>query len=326
MKNIEKYFHNDILPEELENIRKEENEKGDTEIGVDLEQLWKKEMPQASSLSSDDERSVGEVREHLFRKITIDNRHSTTKNIALWLISAAAVTLLLVSVSLTWKMHMKDEALLTHLTEIITQEGETVSLKMPDGTTVRVNGESRLSYPAASNGKYRKVALNGEAYFSVAHDTQHPFVVESNGFEVMVKGTKFNIRARQSDSRSMVWLDEGRVDIKSVMTDETVTLRPGQKAEINSSTGKIRSEQADQNGVHTSWLKHKVSFHNTPFHEVLNTICDNYDLSLVLSKGVSNVSFTGTLPNNNLKEALKTLEIVYNVRIDVSKEVMTVHN
>ena len=50
MKNIEKYFHNDILLEELENIRKEENEKGDTEIGVDLEQLWKKEMPQASSL------------------------------------------------------------------------------------------------------------------------------------------------------------------------------------------------------------------------------------------------------------------------------------
>lgn len=324
MTNLAKYFFNLIHPEDVDSIREEENQKSDNDIAVAFEDLWNDEMRKEPTLDAESINALEKSKKIVMQVAQSATKRGKAKTVALWIMSAAAVALLFISISVVWKYHSFSDSLLSHQVEMMTGTEDTTSVRMPDGTRIRVCGDSRLAYPTAFTGKYRKVALSGEAYFCVTHDSKHPFIVENNDFEVTVKGTKFNLRARRQEGYSTLWLDEGKVDIKSVKTGESLTLRPGQRAMVNSKTGRLSLQQTDYNGIHTSWLAHEVSFHNTPFHDVLNTICTNYGLSLVLDKNVSNVPFTGTLPNNNLSEVIRTLEIVYKVKISVSSKVMAV--
>ena len=74
--------------------------------------------------------------------------------------------------------------------------GMSRRLVLPDGSRVWLNAESSLSYPGSFGGRERReVTLQGEAYFEVAPDSLHPFVVETAALQTQVLGTSFNVRA-----------------------------------------------------------------------------------------------------------------------------------
>jgi len=58
-----------------------------------------------------------------------------------------------------------------------------------------LNSDSRLAYPTVFKGKERVVSLEGEAYFKVAKDAAHPFIVKSGNLQIRVLGTEFNVRS-----------------------------------------------------------------------------------------------------------------------------------
>lgn len=327
MTNLKKYFLDLITPRDLDAIREEENAKGDDELMADLQRLWQEETRREPLLGAADVKALEMSKSAVLGEIDKSNdscQRAGARVVALRLVSTAAAALLIFASVLLWQQHSLNASLLSHVVETRTNPGDTTLVKMPDGTMITLSGASRLAYPMAFSSKNRQVSLSGEAYFSVAHDARHPFVVEGNGFDVTVRGTSFNLRTRQGDGQSTVWLDEGVVDIKSAKTGERLTLKPGQKAQINTETGKLMVRQANHNGIKISWLDHKMSFKNTPLHDVLATVCANYGLTLDMEKGVSDLPFTGTLPNNSMAEVVKTLEIVYKVKISVSGNVMAV--
>ena len=325
MTNLAKYFFNLIHPEDIDTIREAEGRKSDNDIAVTLSDLWNAEMLKEPKLDAEATDALERSKDIVMLTTQSAAKRGRAKTIALWMVSVAAVALIFITISTVWKYRSFSDTLLSHQVEMSTGSEDTTSVKMPDGTQIRVGGNSRIAYPSAFTGKYRKVALSGEAYFCVTHDPTHPFVVECKDFEVLVKGTKFNLRTREQDGYSTVWLDEGKVDIRSMKTGESLSLRSGQKALVDSKTGRLSLQQTDFNGIHTPWLTGEMTFHNTPFHDVLNTICANYGLSLVIDKGISNVPFTGTLPNNNLSEVIRTLEIVYKVKIHLTGKVVSIH-
>lgn len=330
MTNLKKYFLDLIRPQELDAIREEEKAKGNDKLMADLECLWNEETWRELSLDIADRRSLDMSKKAVFGVI---DKSSSTNNpgkresarvVALRFVSTAAVALLIFTFLLAWKQHELNASLMSSVVETRTSPGDTTLVRMPDGTLITVSGGSILAYPMAFSSTNRKVSLRGEAYFSVAHDATHPFVVEGNGFDVTVRGTRFNLRTRQADGQSTLWLDEGIVDIKSEKTGQRMTLRPGQQARINTETGWLAVSQTDRNGVKISWLDHKMSFRDTPLYDVLATVCANYGLTLDMAKNINNLPFTGTLPNNSISEVVETLEIVYKVKIKVSGKVMSV--
>lgn len=96
---------------------------------------------------------------------------------------------------------------------------------LADGTKVWLNADSELKYPVSFSGETRQVFVRGEAYFEVAKDSLHPFIVRNGKVDIRVLGTSFNIRAYQ-DSSIYTTLLSGCVEI--CHADDHLFLKPGQ--------------------------------------------------------------------------------------------------
>ena len=121
--------------------------------------------------------------------------------------------------------------------------GETFKVVLSDGTEVLLNSDSRLSYPTVFKGKERVVSLEGEAYFNVTKNTEHPFIVKSGNVQVRVLGTEFNVRS-YSPTDVRVTLITGKVAVSDTCGVYSVEMMPGQSAQL-SSNGTFAVKEVD---------------------------------------------------------------------------------
>ncbi len=85
-------------------------------------------------------------------------------------------------------------------------------VELSDGTRLVVNSQSKVIYPCRFNGDIRKIYAQGEVFLEVAHDKQHPFIVESEDFKLRVLGTKFNISNYKGGQLILYWW-KGSVEV-----------------------------------------------------------------------------------------------------------------
>lgn len=111
--------------------------------------------------------------------------------------------------------------------------GKVFKVVLSDGTEVLLNANTRLSYPTVFKGKERIVLLEGEAYFNVTKDVEHPFIVKSGGMQVRVLGTQFNV-CGYSPKDTRVTLIEGKVAVSDTCGLHSVEINPGQSAQLAS--------------------------------------------------------------------------------------------
>ena len=116
------------------------------------------------------------------------------------------------STGIGYQIHeVKNEKEVRNMIQTLT--GMEYSLTLSDGTKVYLNAESKLSFPVSFKGAQRIVALSGEAYFDVAKDAEHPFVIETRDLSVKVLGTSFNLRAYDDEKVVTTTLASGKVQV-----------------------------------------------------------------------------------------------------------------
>lgn len=181
----------------------------------------------------------------------------------------------------------KDSLIYTPVKSSVREEKLTVStplgkdyyVVLPDGTKVWLNADTELVFPSHFTGTRREVRLKGEAYFEVAKDKAHPFVVSNNLFSTTVLGTKFNIRTyNQSDAN--VVLVEGKVALQSKKSKTMRTIVPGQKAEFTSS-GKFVVRHVDTY-AYIQWKEGYFYFNNVPLVEIMQELGRWYNVDIVI--------------------------------------------
>jgi hypothetical protein len=94
----------------------------------------------------------------------------------------------------------------------------TWQITLPDGSGVFLDPGSSLSFSVHSSGKktpQRMVALNGSAFFEVAHDPQSPFILETNKNEITVLGTSFSIKDYHEDVASVIMQYSGTLQVNN---------------------------------------------------------------------------------------------------------------
>jgi transmembrane sensor len=133
-------------------------------------------------------------------------------------------------------------------TEIFAPMGSRVSFSLPDGTKGMLNSGSRLGYTLPF--KYnRKVQLEGEAWFEVARDEDHPFEINTGNSMVRVLGTSFNMSAYPSENYVEVVLQQGKVEFQNNKGNIKGTIIPSERLVYKTGTSAIRSPTR-QNTVH----------------------------------------------------------------------------
>ncbi|SMD02011.1 FecR family protein [Pedobacter africanus] len=203
-----------------------------------------------------------------------------------------------------------------------TPRGGQYQISLPDGTKVRLNAASSLSYPATFAGQdQRMVQLTGEAYFEVAKDKQHPFTVKSKGQEITVLGTHFNVNAYADEPAVKTALLEGSVKISAGTV--AVVIRPGQQASLKN--GNINIEEVNTS-VMADWKAGKFRFKNEPLASILRRVSRWYDVEIVYSPGFKDMpTFTGSVSRfDNVSAVLKMLEETSDVKFSIEGKTIKV--
>lgn len=155
--------------------------------------------------------------------------------------------------------------------------GMSRRLVLPDGSRVWLNAESSLSYPGSFGGRERReVTLQGEAYFEVAPDSLHPFVVETAALQTQVLGTSFNVRA-YSPEDTRVTLLRGSVKVSDRHRGELL-LRPGEGTDC--SLGRKTVEDAEDC---RAWTDGRFSFDDAPLVEIMRELGRWYNVDIVFT-------------------------------------------
>lgn len=189
----------------------------------------------------------------------------------LWYAAASIAALLVVS-SLVY-VGWTNRTLRTVADVVIeTPVGSRMKLTLPDGTTVWLNAQSKITYSQHFGIEDRHVRLSGEGYFEVKENKALPFIVESKHLKVRDLGTKFNFKDYPGDERSIVSLTEGEIALSSlVRQDGDMILVPGQQAVLEKPSGKVSVANAPVEAS-TQWVAGIITFNGEKLGEVVKDL------------------------------------------------------
>lgn len=197
-----------------------------------------------------------------------------------------------------------------------TPNGGHYKLVLEDGTKVWLNAASQLKYPANFKDlKERKIELTGEAYFEVAKDPVHPFIVKTDDQQIRVLGTHFNVNAYHDDGGSKTTLLEG--SIRAAAKNEEALIKPGQQV-VSSGNGTLNVGEADTE-LAIAWKNDQFMFESEAVRPLMKTVARWYDVDIIYSADVPNVRFNGAISKfENISAVLKILENTGKLHFEVS--------
>ncbi|WP_449437215.1 FecR family protein [Pedobacter steynii] len=179
---------------------------------------------------------------------------------------------------------------------------------LSDGSRVKLNAASSLSFPSSFKGTERVVDLEGEAYFEVAKNIQHPFKVISGSQTVEVMGTHFNVEAYAEESEIKTTLLEGAVKV-AVGKNHTV-MSPGEQALVSrENVGYITKTEVNLD-KETAWINDLFIFDGDNLKSVMSEISRWYNITIVYTGPIPDKKFFGGISRNSkLSEVFKILEL-----------------
>lgn len=198
---------------------------------------------------------------------------------------------------------------------LLVPAGKNYKLVLSDGTEVWLNAATRLRFPFHFSGSSRDVYIDGEAYFKVAKDADHPFIVHTPLTKVEVLGTAFNVNTYEAGNVQTA-LVEGRVIARSA-NGESQDLRPGYKADYRSARG-FATHPFDQEEV-LSWMNGVYYFHSMPLTELVGLASRFYGIHIILDeKKFAGVATTGLMDRNKLNDFLNDLQTTAHITYQLS--------
>ncbi|WP_316833929.1 FecR family protein [Pedobacter nutrimenti] len=207
-----------------------------------------------------------------------------------------------------------------------TAKGEQYSVGLPDGTKVWLNNVSSLTYPASfASSKERRVQLKGEAYFEVAKDKFHPFVVKTQQQEVTVLGTHFNINSYTEDNQTTTTLLEGSVKVSALDGLQSKIIKPGE--EVLNADHELQVRPANLKAT-MAWKEGYFRFNNENLENIMNQVSRWYDVDVVYAgnrKELASLTFWGIVSRDkNVSEVLKMIERAEKVKFKIEGRTITV--
>jgi transmembrane sensor len=259
-----------------------------------LVEAWYKSYDADEQHLGDEE--AANLRENMGRNI----KAATLKRSIYFPVFRIAASLAIVSAIgfFAWKFTRSKTSNAQNYTTVITGTKGLKQLTLPDGTVVWLNAASRIKVPAVFTGKLREVVLEeGEAFFEVKHNQQHPFIVYASPINVRVLGTSFNVRAYKKMQTISVSVATGKVGVMG-KSKTMAMLLPGQQLNYNVLDGKTEQKTIDADKVQ-SWKQGSTYLSQASFKELSIIVKNIYGLTLKAgNKKIENYRFSLRLIHN----------------------------
>jgi transmembrane sensor len=203
-----------------------------------------------------------------------------------------------------------------------TSKGQKITIKLPDGSIVKLNSKSTLEFPERFTGKTREVILHGEGYFDVMHNPDLPFVVRTGSSSTTVLGTSFNIK-EQSNHNVQVTLVSGKVNVSDEKNPRAVLLKPNQQALVKPASGSIDTTSVDVSRF-IEWKDNVISFDETPLTEAVAMLEDWYGVEIqIRNKDIKYCRITGRYENESLENVMESFQFVLKGRYTIEGKHVT---
>lgn len=224
---------------------------------------------------------------------TIDSHTGRTVHMQWWHKAvAAAAIIVIIGCAAIWSFS-GSTATQTYLCSA--PAGSKTQVTLPDGSKVWLNGGSSLAYTNQFNDDNRRVELHGEAYFEVQKHQGKPFTVHTQGYDVTVKGTKFNVSAYDDDPISTTTLMEGKVELSD--GKQNLSLAPGDAVQLNKATGQLQRHATD--GFADGWRSGRLMYPDITLEQFVRVLSRQYNVNVHLADSHSaNMRISVMLQNN----------------------------
>lgn len=270
-----------------------------------------------------------------------DKRPGVLRNIVRYAAAVACMAAALAGGAWLWNNNNQPHTPKQNI--VSTKNGSKSKIELPDGTQVWLNSGSQLIYNDAYGKELREIHLSGEAFFDVAKDAEHPFIIHANELDIKVLGTAFNVRAYPEDKRTEAALIRGLIEVSfkgrpsdrlylkpnekiSVMNGEMLKTEMADKPEIAATHVPVRGAEeplisfskvsgqspADSTIPETAWIKNKLIFRNKSFEELAKDMERWYNVSFdCKDSALLQKHFTGSFYHETVTEALDILRLSY---------------
>ncbi|WP_159445044.1 FecR family protein [Filimonas lacunae] len=224
------------------------------------------------------------------------------------------------------------------------------TIVLTDGTRVILNSDSKLKFPESFTGSKREVFLTGEAYFDVAKNANHPFIIHTPKMDIRVLGTAFNVRTYANEATSETTLIQGAIEINVAdRPSDKIYLKPNDKFVLTNNaheTGKEVAATVKQAAapssyslatlthystndssdiVETSWINNKLVFRNEDFGSLAKKLERWYGVNVYFqNEQQESLRFTGVFEKESLEQALSALQLTEKFQFRIKGETLCI--
>lgn len=288
-----RYFEGRITPSEEEILFRFVN---DVPSNERMFRQWEEEWMLSYKLIPEVSNEWKQLQRRMQVRESLNGMFSTKhKQLQRFIAVAAIACLLMLGGTYGYHLYQSTETV-DNLFALETAYGEKSKLKLADGTVVWLNAGSSLRYAGNFNSKNREVFLTGEAYFEVTKQSDGtPFVVKTDQYSVLVKGTKFNVSSYPEDLSAKTTLLEGSIDI--LYKGRQIPVAPGELLCLDKQNGSF-FRQTVQASQYRSWTEGRVEYDKITLNELAVRLSRKYDVRIHLGDDLEkNIAFRVSLRN-----------------------------
>lgn len=236
----------------------------------------------------------------------------------LGIVATAAIVLLAISFSFLFTHKKANIQAPIYVYKNGANDNSIKTIFLADGATVWLGSNTTLTCPTTFDGDTREIQLEGEAFFEVSKDPEHPFIVKTENNLIKVLGTSFSVHSRPVDNICETILMSGSVLLSEKNGKEIATLQPGQQALYSKETKSVEINEVDANTL-TSWRFGLISLSEVSISEILQCLENTYNIHIkmdthLLKDRKYNFSFKYS---KEPKEALNQLSYITGISAEI---------
>lgn len=208
-----------------------------------------------------------------------------------------------------------------------TANGQQREIRLSDGTVVRLNAGSAITYPKTFSDTLREVTLSGEAFFSVAKNPECPFIIHTGEIVTRVLGTSFNVRAYPENDDVQIAVVEGKVAVNkkqaAASEEKGVYLTVNEMVTFRKTEGELIKSDYDEK-EQIGWKDGILYFEKSDFPTTVKKLERWYGVSIRIAdpKKLDDPSwrFSGKFQNKQLDYILNVMSYPDRFSFKINKD------